>query len=509
MSDLRAYAGFSDVSAVTHFDENEGLGAKLLRETCMVASGVRGAVADVLNNPGAKLPEVATAGAFGVGLKSLQKAGARGRILACGVAGGMALKVAYDEMTGDRWSTFGAAAVDTWRSDANYNANVDATKSTIGSFVVDTAAGAAGFKLAGTSVGSRVLYGEMGSKVPLRLARDPFSISATTEGAANPFRGLNTRLSTLEAKAGAPDALISVTSRGSIESIGLQRGLTPGQSARLNATVTFAELASQDAAAADAAAGSTLLGRVGLAGEKTNMTSAFKGAEAYVNGIQGGNQYARFLNERYGSAPDTWLTPSPTAGAATDSLLTRSVEITPPKGATASGPNVSGLSPWNRRGAVGEAARYMDAQAPATDALLSASMEINPRNRAIASNPTVARMSPFDRRAAVDAVGQYMESRAASDIPGAHPLVRDAWIGREAQVLPPHIVDTVTHLTTTFGDDAVRNTTLVNQIADLVGGGRPRAEYEHAYRAMTGMMNDASTWTGPVAPPVTTVPSGG
>ncbi len=460
MSDLRAYAGFSDVSAVTHFDENEGLGAKLLRETCMVASGVRGAVADVLNNPGAKLPEVATAGAFGVGLKSLQKAGARGRILACGVAGGMALKVAYDEMTGDRWSTFGAAAVDTWRSDANYNANVDATKSTIGSFVVDTAAGAAGFKLAGTSVGSRVLYGEMGTKVPLRLARDPFSISATTEGAANPFRGLNTRLSALEAKAGAPDALISVTSRGNIESIGLQRGLTPGQSARLNATVTFAELASQDAAAADAAAGSTLLGRVGLAGEKTNMTSALKGAEAYVNGIQGGNQYARFLNERYGSAPDTWLTPSTSAGAATDSLLT-------------------------------------------------ASMEINPRNRAIASNPTVARMSPFDRRAAVDALGQYLERRAASDIPDAHPLVRDAWIGREAQVLPPHIVDTVTHLTTTIGDDALRSTTLLNQIAESVGAGRPRGDYEHAYRAITGIMNDASTWTGPVAPPVTTIPSGG
>ncbi|MBX9694920.1 MAG: L-lactate permease [Cyanobacteria bacterium] len=320
MSDLLDYAGVAESPATFRNDDVENVAQKLLRETSMVASGIRSAAADVLTNPVARLPDIAVAGGFGVGLKTVQRLGGGGRLIAAGIAGGMAINMVARELKGSWWSSFGDAVVDTWNSDRNYDANVFATKNSLGSLVVDTALGAAGFKLAGSSVANRVLFGELGTKVPVRIRTDSLLASslATTEGAAGrvisphdiPNYRLNHRFVTMNATSGAPEALVSVTSRGIIDAIGMAKGLSPGQSARLTALIGYAELAGSDAAATDAAIGSTLLGRIGLADGKITMAGALRGAESYVNGVKG-NKYANFLTERYGTAPESWVMPQP------------------------------------------------------------------------------------------------------------------------------------------------------------------------------------------------------
>lgn len=148
----------------------ENVLSKILRETQMVAGGVGSAFLDTAKNPIEKLPEMAVATGFGVGLKMLQKAGATGRAIAGVVGLGMAGKMAYDEYMGDRWSTFGAALNDNWQSSANFERNLLATKESVGALAVDSTVSMIGFKVAGSHVGRRVLNGEIGSKVPLRLS---------------------------------------------------------------------------------------------------------------------------------------------------------------------------------------------------------------------------------------------------------------------------------------------------------------------------------------------------
>ncbi len=148
----------------------EGVVSKILRETQMVGRGVGGAFLDTANNPLEKAPELALAGGMGVGLKALQKAGAKGQVIASVVGLGMAGKMAYDEYMGNRWSTFGAALNDNWQSSVNFDKNVIATKESIGALAVDSSVSMLGFKAAGSPVGKRVLNGEMGSKVALRAS---------------------------------------------------------------------------------------------------------------------------------------------------------------------------------------------------------------------------------------------------------------------------------------------------------------------------------------------------
>ncbi|MBX9694392.1 MAG: hypothetical protein K2Z81_18545, partial [Cyanobacteria bacterium] len=59
---------------------------KLSREAVVLTWGVGGAFVDTITDPLSKAPEIATAGAFGVGLRVLEHAGARGKALA-GVIG--------------------------------------------------------------------------------------------------------------------------------------------------------------------------------------------------------------------------------------------------------------------------------------------------------------------------------------------------------------------------------------------------------------------------------------
>lgn len=525
---------------------DESLASKVLRETQMVGRGVGGAFLDTANNPIEKAPELALAGGIGVGLKALQKAGAKGQVVAAAVGLGMAGKMAYDEYMGNRWSTFGAALNDNWQSSVNFDRNVIATKESIGALAVDSTVSMIGFKAAGSPVGKRVLNGEMGSKVSLRVSleapphhswlngvaespanpsliaeiraaakgkpgdhgslfgphgqsgpsstsflhsldvrasRDPALLQGIREAAAGerlskvetpptkswearseiggasshaevPAEGLaslnrfshemyhrisarikgssgvedgllgarsydghvnaglpkspetkapldlswlegieglrttSERLSKAEAPVapldnssvitGAPhqlevpsetlaalnrisnemyerisntarnadsslgtpaadatagglpqsnyrwippreavidfrtsyptvvepiqgaDAVVSLTSQGTVSSLALSKSLTaPGAAARVRAMVGYAELASTDPAACDAAIASTLLGRVGLAGRTTNATAALRGAEAYVNGARG-NSFTTYLVDRYG-----------------------------------------------------------------------------------------------------------------------------------------------------------------------------------------------------------------
>ncbi|MDZ4837567.1 MAG: hypothetical protein SGJ27_27590 [Candidatus Melainabacteria bacterium] len=523
-----------------HGELEEGVASKILRETQMVSGGIGGAFLDVAKNPVEKAPELAVAAGFGVGLKVLQKAGAKGQVIASAVGLGMAGKMAYDEYMGDRWTTFGAALNDNWQSSANFERNLIATKGSVGALAVDSTVSMMGFKAAGSQAGKRVLNGEIGSKVPLRVSIDapprhswlkgipespvnpvllaeirgaahgklignslfeaqtrgghsstsfldsldvkaridrallqgtkgaagqhlakfeapvpkpletssgigrapshlevpPESLaslnrfsnemyeglsnrikgpSAVTdagllagradgghfnaslveslhsrrqldpallegikstskveapltkpletrsgigdgsthmeipvEGSASLnrfsneiYEGLNNIIRNGDSRLGAPaadaavgglprsnhrwipphetvntfrtsyptvveplqgaDAVVSLTSQGTVSSLALSKSLTsPGAAARVHAIVGYAELASTEPAAFDAALASTLLGRVGLAGRTTNTKAALKGAEAYINGAKG-NSFTAFLSDRYGS----------------------------------------------------------------------------------------------------------------------------------------------------------------------------------------------------------------
>lgn len=128
---------------------NDTTGDKLLREARVLTWGVGGAFGDVVTDPLSKLPEAATAGVFGVGLRTLERAGTKGKVLA-GIAGaGMFAKMGYDEWSGQRWSEFGGAMSAAWESKANFYDSVQATKHSVGSLAVDMTVGAAAFKAAG------------------------------------------------------------------------------------------------------------------------------------------------------------------------------------------------------------------------------------------------------------------------------------------------------------------------------------------------------------------------
>ncbi len=127
----------------------DSTGDKLLREAQVLTWGVGGAFGDVVTDPLSKLPEAATAGVFGVGIRTLEKAGTKGKVLAGVVGAGMFAKMGYDEWRGQRWSEFGGAMEAAWESKANFYDSVEATKHSVGSLAVDMTVGAVAFKAAG------------------------------------------------------------------------------------------------------------------------------------------------------------------------------------------------------------------------------------------------------------------------------------------------------------------------------------------------------------------------
>lgn len=119
----------------------------LYREAKMISLGCGGAFAETARNPLSKLPELAGSLAFGSALGVVSRLGAPGRIVAAGVGTAMTIKCVYDELSANRWSKFGSALKDAWKSADNMDENIRITRDSLGSFLVDTAVGYAGMKV--------------------------------------------------------------------------------------------------------------------------------------------------------------------------------------------------------------------------------------------------------------------------------------------------------------------------------------------------------------------------
>ncbi len=178
-------------------------------------------------------------------------------------------------------------------------------------------------------------------------------------------------------------------------------------------------------------------------------TSAVEGSQAYVNG-QGGNAYTEYLNQRYGPM--------------TDEQQAWGVHIMTDGG--------SPESSWHW------------GHIPATETLVRNAIPINATSRAIATNPTVLRSRPWEQRSAISGASAYMESRRNEEMPDAHPMIADAWVGREAQLMAPSLVNTVTALAAEYGDESCRNVAMVNDVANIVGAGANAEEYCRTYQAL-------------------------
>ncbi len=178
-------------------------------------------------------------------------------------------------------------------------------------------------------------------------------------------------------------------------------------------------------------------------------TSAVEGSQAYVNG-QGGNAYTEYLNQRYGPM--------------TDEQQAWGVHIMTDGG--------SPESSWHW------------GHIPATETLVRNAIPINATSRAIATNPTVLRSRPWEQRSAISGASAYMEARQAEEMPDAHPMIADAWVGREAQLLAPAVVNTISALSSAYGDDACRNVAMVNDVANIVGAGANAEEYTRTFNAL-------------------------
>ncbi|HEY9787391.1 MAG TPA: PP2C family protein-serine/threonine phosphatase [Candidatus Obscuribacterales bacterium] len=130
-----------------HGEITSSVAQNLYREAELITLGVGGAIADTIEDPRDKLPELGLSFASGSALSVMSRLGARGKFIAAGIGVAMTAKLSYDEITGKRWSTFGRALTDTWRSADNMERNITATKNSIGFFVVDMGVGLAGMKL--------------------------------------------------------------------------------------------------------------------------------------------------------------------------------------------------------------------------------------------------------------------------------------------------------------------------------------------------------------------------
>ena len=207
--------------------------------------------------------------------------------------------------------------------------------------------------------------------------------------------------------------------------------------------------------------------------QQSMYSHAVQGSAAYVNG-QPGNAYTEYLSERYG--PMTAQQQAFGVHLMTD---TSSPE-----------------SSWHW------------AHIPATETLVKNSIPINATSRAFAANPNVFRARPWEQRAAIAGGVQYMESRKATELPEGTPgMVADAWVGREAQLISPAVVNTLSSLTSVLGEDSCKDVATVNNVANIVGAGQDQSAYVQAYTALKNVqsvgqaaISRSSSFTSPPTP---------
>jgi hypothetical protein len=130
------------------FDAVYGVG----REAKMIGCGIGNAVADAVYNPYQRLAEFELSFGTGAALGALSRVGAPGRVVAAGIGTAMLLKFSYDELTGQRWSKFGQAFSDAWRTGDNMDKNIAATRDSLGSLLVDSSLGYAGMRAGGIAM---------------------------------------------------------------------------------------------------------------------------------------------------------------------------------------------------------------------------------------------------------------------------------------------------------------------------------------------------------------------
>lgn len=192
---------------------------------------------------------------------------------------------------------------------------------------------------------------------------------------------------------------------------------------------------------------------------------AVEGSTAYVAG-QNGNEYTQYLNDRYGPM-------TPEQQAMGTYIMTNSA---------------SPESAWNW------------AHIPATEALVRNSIPISGTSRAVAANLSVQKSPPWLVGANVRGCMSYIEQRSASELPAdVDPMVKDAWVGREAQLMSPAVVNTCGALALEMNEEAASNVDVVNQVAAQVGAGAKNSDYVAAYKAVANLQTSAASYAPPAA----------
>lgn len=133
-------------------EERSTVSESLFRETEMVLKGVGSSFSGVLTRPHEKLPELAISSLVGTTLGVAGRLGAPGKAISVGIGTAMLAKMTYDEVTGNRWSTFASAVRDTWITGRNMKENIASTRDSLGSFLVDTTIGYASGKVSSYAV---------------------------------------------------------------------------------------------------------------------------------------------------------------------------------------------------------------------------------------------------------------------------------------------------------------------------------------------------------------------
>lgn len=190
--------------------------------------------------------------------------------------------------------------------------------------------------------------------------------------------------------------------------------------------------------------------------QQAMYSQAVQGSQAYVLN-QPGNAYTEYLNDRFGPMDEEQQA----------------------MGAFIMSNAGSPESAWNWK------------HIPATESLVQNAIPISGMSRAVASHMNIMRAQPWAKGHRIRGGVAYMNARMAEELPGVSPMsgVATVWAGREAQIMPNEVVDTVGALAHEFGETACQNVALVNRIATEVGAGKDPEEYSNAYRAMTGMAN--------------------
>lgn len=281
------------------------------REVYMLGSGVGQAFKQVVSDP-EKMAEAGLSVAAGTALGVASRVGTPGKIIAGTIGATMAVKFAYDELTGNRWCTFGGAISNTWRSGARMQENIDTTRDSIGSLVVDTVFGAAGFRAGKVFSKSRDLTFKKIEGQPDHWADkgrdrssfdDPLYRFQQTFSKFVPARSFASDIQLGKGPYFVPakDGLgrIVADKMGRINHIQLPDGATSRDLARLTSIGGFARLVESDALAWQEAKSSTLLSRLGLTSKKSVAENAIRGSAAFIDN-RPGNRYTEFLNNRFG-----------------------------------------------------------------------------------------------------------------------------------------------------------------------------------------------------------------